>query len=113
MYHIIVISSQAYLNESIVEDKISKGVDGIYLSPPFVHKGIVKAVLLDGHHTLEACKRQNIKPQHHFIDDDLVDGLELLFSDEIEWYLDWAKGEVETEWYPTYRLYENIDPINL
>jgi len=105
-----IISSQHYLNESIVAEKMKGGRFLIHISPPFIHRGHVKAVLLDGHHSLEAAKRLGQLPHVDVVDDEDCSGLELIYQGDIDWFLEWSKGD--SDYYEIFTLDGEYHPVN-
>lgn len=105
-----LISSQQYLNESIVFKKMQQVERWIHISPAFMHQGKLKAVLLDGHHSLEASKRLGQEPKIDVIDEEDGAEIELLFQDEIEWFLEWNKND--DDYYEIYTLHGDFEPVN-
>lgn len=108
---VTVISSQTFRDESIIKEKMALPENWIHLSPPFIHDGIVKAVLMDGHHSLSASTRLSRDPLISFVEDEFLDGSELLFNDEIKWFLDWNKNDAD--WHAVITLEIECEPVNL
>lgn len=85
----IIISSQRHLNESIVEDKRANKDYDVIISPEFEIEGETYAVVIDGHHSLAAAKKDGTEPvyivgnasEHH-------DAIGLLDSGQIDDFLD-------------------------
>lgn len=77
-----IISSQHYLDEEIVEAKIAEGNFEVMISPVFEHGGKQIAVVLDGHHRLEAAKRAGVTPTFWEADKRDDDRIALLESTE-------------------------------
>lgn len=57
------ISSQRFLDESVVSDKLANRDFVVYTSPEFEVDGDVYRVITDGHHSLEAAKRAGVDPE--------------------------------------------------
>ncbi|MFM2668630.1 hypothetical protein AAFX24_28205 [Vibrio mediterranei] len=106
-----LISSQRYLNESIVLNKMKRDERWIHISPAFIHEDKLKAVVLDGHHNLEASKRLGEVPFIDVVDDEDGCEIELLYQNEIEWFLDWNKNEAE--YYEIFSLDGSFEPVNV
>lgn len=105
-----LISSQRYLNEEIVRLKMLRNERWIHITPAFNHDGKLKAVLLDGHHSLEASKRLGEVPKIDIVTEEDGAEVELLYQDEVEWFLDWNKNE--SEYYEIYALSGDFEPVN-
>lgn len=56
------ISSQRFLNEDLVNQKISHSDFDVFVSPVFEFEGAEYRVLLDGHHSFAAAKESNNDP---------------------------------------------------
>lgn len=105
-----IISSQHYLNESIVAEKMKSGRFLIHISPPFIHRGHVKAVLLDGYYSLEAAKRLGQLSHVDVVDHEDCCGLELIYQGDIDWFPDWNKGD--SDYYEIFTLDGEYHPVN-
>lgn len=57
-----IISSQHYLDDAIVESKVSAEDFEVFVSPEFDFEGVLVRVVLDGHHSLEAAKIAGVDP---------------------------------------------------
>jgi hypothetical protein len=57
-----IISSQRYLDENIVAEKIAAEDFEVMLSPAFEIDGETYQVILDGHHSFEAAKQAGVAP---------------------------------------------------
>ncbi len=111
MAKLTVISSQRFLDESIVLQKMARVERWIHLSPPFLHDGALKSVLLDGHHNLEASKRLTEIPNLDFVfDEDDACSIDLLLEGEIDWFLEWNKGD--DEYFEIYHLEGDFEAVN-
>lgn len=58
----MIISSQRYLNDEIISEKIAAEDFEILVSPAFEIDGMTVQVLLDGHHSLAAAKSAGVEP---------------------------------------------------
>lgn len=58
----MIISSQRYLDESIVDEKIAAEDFEVMLSPAFDIDGETYQVILDGHHSFAAAKQAGVTP---------------------------------------------------
>ncbi|MBD0788195.1 hypothetical protein HUO09_17710 [Vibrio sp. Y2-5] len=106
-----IISSQRYVNESIVLSKMKRNERWIHISPVFIHEGKLKAVLLDGHHSLEASKRLGKVPKVDIVDEEAGCEIELLHQNEVDWFLAWNQND--SEYYETYTLDGDFHPVNI
>lgn len=57
------ISSQRYIDQDVVEEKIKNNDFIVYVSPLFKYYGKYYKVITDGHHSLEAAKQIGIDPE--------------------------------------------------
>lgn len=60
---VITISSQRYLNDEIVAQKVEAQDFVVLVSPEFEVDGIVVRVVLDGHHSYAAAKEAGVSPE--------------------------------------------------
>lgn len=58
----ILISSQRYIDDSIVESKIASADYTVSVSPVFEIDGIKYQVLIDGHHSFAAAALSGVEP---------------------------------------------------
>lgn len=105
---VLLMSSQKFLDESIVKKKMEQSERWIHISPPFFHEGAVRSVLLDGHHSLAASLRLGELPLIDLIDDDAE--VHLLYDDDIQSFFDWHKND--SEWYEIFKLSIDLEPVN-
>lgn len=91
------ISSQRYIDESIVEEKIHNSDFTVYVSPSFEIDGEGYRVVMDGHHSMEAAKATGNKPV--FIELDAQDSDKVLMLDRgnVEGFLEQAW--MDSDWY--------------
>lgn len=59
----ITISSQRYINDKIVSEKIAAKDFTVLVSPEFEVGGIVVRVVLDGHHSYAAAIEAGVSPE--------------------------------------------------
>ena len=59
-----IISSQSFLDDAIVQEKMEAGDFGVVLSPVFEVDGEQYQVVLDGHHSLAAAKEAGEEPDY-------------------------------------------------
>ena len=82
-----LITSQRFLDETIVEEKQSTGDYEVMISPEFEIDGEKFAVILDGHHSYEAAKRDGFDPD--FFQATLQDSDNIALIDEdVELFLE-------------------------
>lgn len=81
------ISSQRYINEEIVESKITEQDFTVAVSPVFEVEGEDFRVVLDGHHSLEAANRVGVSAD--FVEQDASDNdtIALLNKGDIDDFL--------------------------
>lgn len=92
-----LISSQRYLDEDIVEQKINSGDFTVKLSPLFTIDGDAFQVIEDGHHALAAAKRAGVEP--NFIVQSILenDRIGLLMAGKTDDFL--KASHVDSAWY--------------
>lgn len=61
--NVTIISSQRHLNEEIIESHMGGDDFTVSLSPVFEFEGGRYQVVLDGHHRLEAARRNGVEPE--------------------------------------------------
>lgn len=83
----IIISSQRYINDSIVSSKIAAEDFEVSLSPAFGVDGLTVQVVLDGHHSLAAAKAAGVAPSYIVADATDHDAVALIARGEIEDFL--------------------------
>lgn len=59
----IIVSSQRYIDDEIVSEKIANIDFSVMVSPEFEFDGIKMCVVLDGHHSLAAAKKAGVQPE--------------------------------------------------
>lgn len=70
-----LITSQHYINEDFVAQKVAAGDFEVQVSPVFVVDGVAYRVVLDGHHSLAAAIEAGVEPvivERDAMDDDRV-----------------------------------------
>lgn len=65
------ISSQSFIDEDIVAEKIANEDFEVQVSPAFEVAGEVVRVVMDGHHSLEAARQAGVEPI--FVEQDATD----------------------------------------
>ena len=91
----ILISSQKYNNQEIVDAKIAAGDFTVTLSASFELDGVEYAIVLDGHHRMEAARQMGVEPVYHT---DTKSEISVLIQDgEIEAALEAAW--LDSDWY--------------
>ncbi len=84
----ITISSQRYLDDSVVAQKLADNDFEVLVSPVFEHDGMIMRVVVDGHHSLAAAKLAGVEPKFYTVDSRDVDNVQMiedgLFSDYLE-----------------------------
>ncbi len=58
----MLISSQQFRDESIIEDKRNAGDYTVLISPVFVVDGVEMQVVMDGHHSYDAAIADGVDP---------------------------------------------------
>lgn len=81
------ISSQRYIDEDIVAEKIAASDFDVLVSPEFVIDGKAVCVVLDGHHSLAAAKAAGFAPSYNTADATAHDAVALLARGECEDFL--------------------------
>jgi hypothetical protein len=83
-----LISSQEYLNDALVVDKLTQGDNfQVSVSPPFELNGRTVRVVLDGHHRLAAAKQAGRNPEFREMNATENDAVGLLNEGAIEDFL--------------------------
>ncbi|HMA77799.1 MAG TPA: hypothetical protein VKP88_01510, partial [Candidatus Paceibacterota bacterium] len=59
-----IITSQDHIDDDIVAAKQTEGDYMVLLSPEFEVDGETYQVVIDGHHSLEAAKRDGVEPDY-------------------------------------------------
>lgn len=92
-----IISSQRYISEEIVAEKIGSEDFEVQVSPVFEIDGQQYRVVMDGHHSLEAAMQSGVEPVWCEQDASDNDHIALLESGEVEDFL--AVAHVDSDWY--------------
>ena len=94
---ITIISSQNYIDDDIVTEKIDNNDYEVLISPSFEIDGKFYSVLLDGHHSLAAARASGVEPviEKATIQDD--HNISLLEDGLIDDYLE--VHYIDTDWY--------------
>ena len=64
----MLISSQRYLNDEIVEAKRAAKDYEVMISPEFVFEGETYQIILDGHHSYAAAMADGVDPEYYEAD---------------------------------------------
>lgn len=88
MTKITTISSQRFLNDETVEAKRAAKDYEVAVSPAFEIDGETYRVVLDGHHSLEAAKLDDVKPDYTEYDRTQHDAVALILNGDIETFLE-------------------------
>lgn len=91
-----IISSQRYLNDKIVADKIKSRDFTVTLSPEFVVNGETYQTVIDGHHSYAAAIEAGVSPVFIIAsarDDDRI----CLLDSSVDDYLE--ASYVDSDWY--------------
>ena len=91
-----LISSQRYIDDEIVAQKIEEGDFTVLLSPVFKIDGQEYQVIMGGHHRYHAAKETGVEPDYIILtvhDDDRI----ALMEENIDEFLEAAW--VDSDWY--------------
>jgi hypothetical protein len=80
----MIISSQRYVDEEIVAEKIAAEDFEVMLSPEFEIDGATYQIVLDGHHSLQAAKQAGVAPSFWVADCSDHDAIGLLEAGAID-----------------------------
>lgn len=83
----MIISSQRYLDDSLVAEKVANEDYNVLLSPVFVVEGEEYQVILDGHHSLAAAKQAAVDPVFVVADCSDSDNVGMLEAGKIDDFL--------------------------
>lgn len=97
MSEVIIISSQRYLNDEIVAEKIAEEDFEVSVSPVFEFDGKLLQVVLDGHHSLAAAKESGVLPLYVESDSTDDDRVSLLEQGNIDDFF--AYVSMDSDWY--------------
>ena len=91
------ISSQRYIDESIVDQKIDAQDFIVAVSPVFEFDGQQFRVVMDGHHSLAAAREAGVEPE--FVEQDASenDKIGLLDDGKLEDFMELAW--IDSDWY--------------
>ncbi|MFZ7136645.1 hypothetical protein ACLSZP_09595 [Avibacterium avium] len=92
-----LISSQRFIDEEIVKNKIENEDFDVQVSPIFEFEGETYRVVLDGHHSYAAAKQMGVEPI--FCEQDCTDNdtIGLLEDGNVEDFL--AVQQNDSDWY--------------
>jgi hypothetical protein len=98
-----LISSQRYLDEETVEQKIRDNDFTVYITPEFELEDEKVCAIIDGHHSLEAAKRAGVEPTYVEMDKHDDERIGYILSGDIDEYLQAAFAgdrwyDVENGW---------------
>lgn len=88
-----IISSQHYLDDSIVAIKLADCDYGVTLSPEFEFDGLRLRVVLDGHHSLAAARIAGVEPEYAEATRQTDDRIALLDNPEAFLEAAWVDGD--------------------
>ena len=91
------ISSQHYIDDDIVAEKLAARDFVVQVSPVFEAGGVSVRVVLDGHHSLAAARQAGEVPEFVTADSTTNDKVALLERGEIEDFLELAW--IDGDWY--------------
>jgi hypothetical protein len=90
-----ILSSQRYINDEIVAEKINSNDITVLVSPEFSYAGGVYRVVLDGHHSLQAAKEMGVSPICVEATNLECDYIGLIEKGEIEEFLQLARIDAD------------------
>jgi hypothetical protein len=93
----MIISSQRYIDDMIVAEKVAIADYMVSLSPIFVIDGVEYQAFLDGHHSLEAARVSGSSPVFVEIDCSDSDNIGLIDDGKIEDFL--TVCHIDDNWY--------------
>lgn len=91
------ISSQHYIDDDIVAEKLAARDFEVQVSPVFEAGGVSVRVVLDGHHSLAAARQAGEEPEFVTADATTNDKVALLERGEIDDFLELAW--IDGDWY--------------
>lgn len=94
-----IISSQRYINDAIVSEKIQNKDFKVSLSPEFELEGQKYQVVLDGHHSLKAAIQSGAEPELETAAESENDNIAILNSGDIEGFLEAV--HIDSDYYDT------------
>lgn len=84
----MIISSQRFINDDIVAEKINAGDFEVIVSPEFMIDGESYQVILDGHHSFAAANQSGVAPVYIVATSTYHDAIGILERGEIESFLE-------------------------
>lgn len=93
----MIISSQRYLDEDIVAEKIAAQDFVVHVSPAFEVDGDIYQVVLDGHHSLAAALESGVSPVYHEMGRQEHDAVGLIAKGEVDDFL--AVTRIDSDYY--------------
>ena len=88
-----LITSQHYLNEETVAEKVDAGDFAVQVSPEFMVDGIAYRVILDGHHSYAAALEAGVDPEIEEMTASEDDRVALIGNPEEFLAVCWMDGE--------------------
>lgn len=82
------ITSQDHIDDDIVAEKQSAKDYTVLVSPEFEVDGETYQVVLDGHHSLEAAKRDGVEPEYEIATSREHDAIGMIAEGRIEEFLE-------------------------
>lgn len=92
-----IISSQRFLDDNIVSQKIKDEDFEVQLSPVFTLDNQDYQVVTDGHHSLAAAKQAGVQPVFYVQNSSENDRIGLIESGEIDDFL--SLSWIDSDWY--------------
>lgn len=92
----MLISSQRYLDDEIVQAKRDAGDYTVTVSPEFEVDGRIMRAVIDGHHSLAAAEEDGVEPEFVVASEQEDDRIALL-AGSVDDYLEAAY--VDSDWY--------------
>jgi len=83
-----IITSQDHIDDDIVAAKQTEGDYMVLLSPEFEVDGETYQVVIDGHHSLEAAKRDGVEPDYEIATSQDHDAIGMIARGEIDAFLE-------------------------
>ena len=83
-----LITSQDYIDDATVSEKQSAGDYVVLVSPEFDVDGETYQVVIDGHHSLEAAKRDGVEPEIEIATSQDHDAIGMIADGRIAEFLD-------------------------
>ena len=94
---IILISSQRYIDDEIVAQKIINQDFTVQISPIFTVEDDQYIAIMDGHHSYHAAIEAGVEPEYYEQNVTENDNISLLENGEIDYFLE--SCYVDSDWY--------------